>query len=86
MFNQPGDYPLAISLVAQGKIDLKRLVTHRFVPNSLAYRSLVKYTYRSFDFEDAISAFQATRMGKGEDGKEVIKVIISGPDTPVNEN
>lgn len=26
---QPGDYKLAISLVAQGKIDLKPLVTHR---------------------------------------------------------
>ena len=26
---QPGDYELAISLAAQGKIDLKPLVTHR---------------------------------------------------------
>ncbi|CAA7259867.1 unnamed protein product [Cyclocybe aegerita] len=58
----PGDYPLAISLVANGKIDLKPLVTHRF------------------KFNDAITAFNATRKGKSEDGKGVIKVIINGPD------
>lgn len=26
----PGDYPLAIALVASGKIDVKSLVSHRF--------------------------------------------------------
>jgi len=57
----PGDFPLAISLVSKGKIDLKPLVTHRF------------------SFEEAIIAFKATRSGKGDDGKGVIKAIISGP-------
>lgn len=46
----------------------------------------MKYAYCSFVFKDAITAFQATRKGKSADGKEVIKVIISGPDTPVDEN
>nr|GAT59893.1 xylitol dehydrogenase [Mycena chlorophos] len=64
----PGDYPLAISLVAQGKINLKPLVTHRF------------------PFDDAITAFKATRAGKSEDGKGVIKAIISGPDVAITEN
>ncbi|KAH9951645.1 xylitol dehydrogenase [Amylocystis lapponica] len=58
----PGDYPLAISLVEQGKIDLKPLITHRF------------------PFENAIEAFQTTRVGKSPDGKGVIKAVISGPD------
>jgi len=62
----PGDYPLAIALVSQGKIDLKPLVTHRFA------------------FEEAIAAFKATRSGKGEDGKNVIKAIISGPGVRVD--
>ncbi|KAJ7590966.1 xylitol dehydrogenase [Mycena floridula] len=62
----PGDYPLAIGLVAQGKIDLKPLVTHRF------------------KFDEAITAFKATREGKSEDGKGVIKAIISGPDFPAD--
>ncbi|KAF5390583.1 hypothetical protein D9757_002699 [Collybiopsis confluens] len=57
-----GDYPLALSMVAQGQIDLKPLVTHRY------------------KFDDAIAAFKATRAGKSDDGKAVIKAIISGPD------
>ncbi|KAJ7180212.1 xylitol dehydrogenase [Mycena crocata] len=64
----PGDYPLAIALVAQGKINLKPLVTHRF------------------PFDQAITAFKATRNGKSEDGKGVIKAIISGPDVGVDED
>ncbi|PFH52823.1 hypothetical protein AMATHDRAFT_139010 [Amanita thiersii Skay4041] len=60
----PGDYPLAISLVSQGRIDLKPLVTHRYA------------------FTEAISAFKSTKTGKGDDGKIVIKAIISGPDAP----
>jgi D-xylulose reductase len=37
----PGDYPLAISFVTHGKIDLKPLVTHRSVPVSCAPMSLI---------------------------------------------
>ncbi|KAL0072246.1 hypothetical protein AAF712_000006 [Marasmius tenuissimus] len=39
-----------------------------------------------YPFTDAIEAFKATRQGKSEDGKGVIKVIISGPDVPVESN
>ncbi|KDQ55069.1 hypothetical protein JAAARDRAFT_37593 [Jaapia argillacea MUCL 33604] len=64
----PGDYALAIALVADGKIDLKPLVTHRF------------------SFEEAVNAFTAVRAGKSEDGKGVIKAIISGPGVAISEN
>lgn len=62
-----GDYPTAIDLVAQGKIDLKPLVTHRF------------------KFDDAVAAFEVTRSGKSQDGKGVIKAIISGPGVSPDE-
>lgn len=35
---------------------------------------------KSYAFNDAITAFKATRAGKSEDGKGVIKAIISGPE------
>lgn len=40
----------------------------------------------SFRFEEAISAFDATKKGKTEDGKDLIKAIISGPGVPVEED
>jgi len=58
----PGDYPLAIALVAQGKVDLKPLITHRY------------------PFDEASLAFEATRKGRGLDGRGVVKTIISGPE------
>ncbi|KAH9938211.1 xylitol dehydrogenase [Fomitopsis serialis] len=63
----PGDYPLAIALAAQGKIDLKALVTHRYT------------------FDEAVEAFQTTRLGKSADGKGVIKAVISGPGVSPND-
>jgi len=60
-----GDYPLAIALVSQGKIDLKPLVTHRY------------------SFDDAETAFRATRAGESDDGKGLVKAMISGPGVPV---
>jgi D-xylulose reductase len=38
-----------------------------------------------FKFEDALQAFNTTRAGKSEDGKGVIKAIISGPDVQVED-
>lgn len=58
----PGDFPTAISLVAQGKIDLKPLITHRL------------------PFNQTLDAIKIVQAGKSEDGKPVIKAIISGPD------
>jgi D-xylulose reductase len=37
----------------------------------------------SYAFEDAKTAFSATRAGKSEDGKGLVKAIISGPGVSV---
>ena len=38
-----------------------------------------------FTFTEAATAFGVTRMGKSEDGKGVIKAIISGPDVSIDD-
>lgn len=40
----------------------------------------------SFKFEDAVTAFRTTQAGKSEDGKGVIKAIISGPGVADEDN
>lgn len=45
-------------------------------------RPLVTHRFR---FEEAISAFDATKKGESEDGKGLIKAIISGPGVSVEE-
>ena len=40
----------------------------------------------SFPFKDAFEAFKATQAGKSDDGKPVIKAIISGPDVSPDDH
>lgn len=70
-------YPIAIDLVASGKIDVAKIVTHRVrealskVEGSDADSCPPQYT-----FQDAMKAFEATLTGKGDDGRGTIKVQI----------
>jgi D-xylulose reductase len=59
---QPGDYPLAIALVAAGKIDLKPLVTHRY-----AFEDVGKAftTTQSGEGEDGRPAIKVLISGPG---------------------
>ena len=63
-----------LSLAAQARVDLKPLLDA-----SILYALTIA-------FQDAIAAFNATIDGRGEDGRGVIKAIISGPDTSVDDN
>lgn len=77
----PGDYPLAISLVSSGKIDVKPLITHRYVSPSISHIPLfTRPVINRFVFTDALKAFDTSRTGTGPDGKGVIKAIIDGPE------
>ncbi|KAL5511103.1 hypothetical protein ACEPAH_4318 [Sanghuangporus vaninii] len=61
-----GDYPLALSLAASGKIDLKPLVTHRF-----------RFEDAAKAFETTRAGKNVDEKGQI---RNVIKTIISGPD------
>ncbi|KAL5532589.1 hypothetical protein ACEPAF_4363 [Sanghuangporus sanghuang] len=61
-----GDYPLALSLAASGKIDLKPLVTHRF-----------RFEDAAKAFETTRAGKNVDEKGQT---RNVIKTIISGPD------
>jgi D-xylulose reductase len=41
--------------------------------------------FARYKFEDAVVAFEATRKGKSEDGKGIIKAVISGPGVSVDD-
>jgi D-xylulose reductase len=72
-----GIYQLCIDLVAQKKIDLKPLVTHRF-----AFKDAVE-AYKSMAAGKSCPSsviWLILVTGKGPDGKPCIKVMISGPD------
>lgn len=58
--------------------------------SSVSIDVVVSWTIESetlprFSFLDARLAFEATRNGKGKDGRGVIKAIISGPDVRVDD-
>lgn len=45
---------------------------------------MLKSPFR-YKFDEAVAAFEVTRSGKSQDGKGVIKAIISGPDVGIDE-
>ncbi|KAH8116780.1 xylitol dehydrogenase [Phellopilus nigrolimitatus] len=85
--NGEAEMQIPITSILVKELDIKG--SHRYGPGDYALaisltssgkidlKSLI--THR-FAFDDAPSAFEAMKAGKGLDGRDVLKVIISGPD------
>jgi len=59
-----------------------RLALALITQQKVDLRPLVTHRFR---FEDAATAFDVTRKGRSEDGKDLIKAIISGPGVSVDD-
>ncbi|KAK4686211.1 D-xylulose reductase, partial [Tremellales sp. Uapishka_1] len=74
----PGDYPLAISLVSRGLIDLKPLITHRYkFTDALA---AFQTTQKGKGEDGKVSQSTQSAHGKLRRLQPVIKCIIDGPE------
>lgn len=63
---------MAIDLVSRGLINLKPLLSHKWV---LGYSVKFDDAEIRYSWEDAKLAFETTRKAVGEDGKPAIKVM-----------
>lgn len=53
------------------------LAIHLVAQGLVDLKPLLTHTYK---FGDALEAFEATKAGRGKDGKFVIKAVIDGPE------
>ena len=74
----PAGYCLGVARKNRSQTTSDSPVSHHL----LGSKRLLTFCGR-YSFHDARSAFKATRAGKGEDGKVLVKAMISGPDVTV---